>query len=126
MTTCGDAGCTQRHKHVDPAHLLYVGCKVIFNGDNSHLRSLLLRGNVTICEVVKVKLTDTANIVIKNCYNRKVHTVLADDVEFLELEKVVTTSEVFKVENVILDIKNKLKTLNYEIPQQQKMEMKLD
>ena len=86
LTTCGNANCTQGHTHIDPVMCLYVGCLVIFTGDNSHLEDVVSRGNWTRCEVVKVKLGNTADVVIKNYYGRKVRTVLADQVEYLELK----------------------------------------
>ena len=126
LTTCGDAHCTQGHKHVDPALLLFVGCKVIFTGDNSHLEDLVSRGNGTVCEVVNVKLKDTANIVVKKYYNRKARTALADQVQYLELKKVHDTSELLTIKNDIHDMQNKLNTAGDDVPQRKNMEMKLN
>lgn len=50
-------------------------------GGNSHLEDVVSRGNGTWCEIVKVKLKDTADLVIANDYGRKVRAVLADQVE---------------------------------------------
>lgn len=40
LTTCGDASCTQQNKHVNLALFVFVGCMVIFTGDNVHLKLL--------------------------------------------------------------------------------------
>lgn len=90
LITCGDAKCTQGHKHVEPVLFLYVGCLVIFTGDNSHLEDVVSGGNGTRCEVVKIKLKDTACVTIKNYYGRKVITVLADEVEYVELKRLIS------------------------------------
>ena len=70
--------CTHGHKHVDPALFGFVGCMVIFTGDNKHLEDVVPQGNNTLCEVTGIKLKDTANVLTKNYYGKKVRKVLAD------------------------------------------------
>ena len=115
LTTCGDANCTQGHKHVDPALFLYVGCLVIFTGDNKHLEDVVSRGNGTQCEVVKVKLDSTTDVVIKNYCGRKVRTVLADQVECLELKMIDKLEGMATIEHDIEEIQQKLMFDNSKI-----------
>ena len=88
INACGDANCvTPDHKHVDPALCLYVGAHVMYVISNKGLREKVPRGNGTLCRVVSVKLKDhPTSLVCKNYYGKKVWTVNALDVNWVELE----------------------------------------
>ena len=67
--------------------LFFLGRMVVFTGDNKPLEDIFLQGNRSLCEVTGVKLKDIANVVTKKYYDRKVRTVLAGQVEYLEQRK---------------------------------------
>ena len=87
LTTCQDAGCKRGHKHIDPALCIHSGSKLIHTGDNTHLEGLVSRGNGSLCQVVLVKLKPHAQVRWKNYYVKKVRTVLASDVQHLDIQK---------------------------------------
>ena len=111
LTTCGDAKVlTGSKRHVDPALCLYVGAHVLCIIDNENLTSKVPRGNGTLCRVIGIKLKDNAQSCRwKNYYNKKVNTVLASDVEWIELEHYPKSKEITSIENKIGETK---KTLN--------------
>ena len=103
VTTCGDANCmTGNKKHVDPALCLYIGCYLICTVDNVHLTKKVPRGNGTLCRLVGMKLKEAAaSYRWKNYYNRKVWTVGASDVEWIELEHYPKCENIMSIENAI-------------------------
>lgn len=58
--------------------------------------------------MIGVKLEDTANVVVRNYYGRKVRTVLADLMEYLELRKTDKPKEMTDVEEAIANMKTEL------------------
>ncbi len=87
LTTCGDANVSAGTKHVDPALCLYVGAHVICTIGNENLNKKVSRGNGTPCRVVGIKLKEQqSSYRWKNYYGKKVWTVCATDVEWIECE----------------------------------------
>jgi hypothetical protein len=75
-------------KHIDPALCLYVGAHCICI-DNKHLKDKVPRGNGTICRVIGIKLKEQPqSYKWKNYYARKVWTVNASDVEWVQCEHI--------------------------------------
>ncbi len=87
LTTCGDAMVEVGTRHIDPALCLYIGAYLICVISNQNLREKVPRGNGTLCRVVAVRLTNNPQShTWKNYYNKKVWTVNAKDVEWIEVE----------------------------------------
>jgi hypothetical protein len=94
-------------KHIDPA-LLYIGAYLICI-DNKHLTDKVPRGNGTICRVLGFKLKENAqSYQCKNYYGKKVWTVSATDVEWVECEHVNETSLLLQLESQINELKCQL------------------
>lgn len=111
VTTCGDAHVKHGYKCVDPALAIYVGAYVMCVIDNKSLEEKVPRGNGTLCRVTSLKLKDNARShKWKNYYNRKVWTVCATDVEWIECEHVVKTATILKLEAHLGKLAKKLKT----------------
>ena len=73
-----------------------------------HFASKVPRGNGTLCRVTGIKLKHNAQSSRwKNYYNRKVNTVIASDVEWMELEHYPKPNEISTVENKIEALKQK-------------------
>jgi hypothetical protein len=88
ITTCGDADVMARTKHIDPALCIYVGSHLICI-DNKHLKDKVQGGNGTICRVIGIKLKEEPrSYKWKNYYGRKVWTVNASDVEWVQYEHI--------------------------------------
>ena len=85
LTTCRDAGCKRAHKHVGPVLYIHHGLNFVYSGDNKHLEDRVSRGNGTLWEVVLVKLKPHAQEKWKYYYGKKVRTVLASNVQHLEV-----------------------------------------
>jgi hypothetical protein len=86
-------------KHIDPALCIYIGAYLICI-DNKHLTAKVPRGNGTLCRVLGVKLKDDAqSYKCKNYYGKKVWTVNAADVEWVECEHVNTSSFMAQLES---------------------------
>ena len=97
---------TRSKRHVDPALCLYVGAHVLCIIDIANLASKVPRGNRTLCHVVGIKLKDNAQSCRwKNYYNKKVNTVLASDVEWIELEHYPKSKEITSLEDEIKVVK---------------------
>lgn len=106
LTTCGDAYVMAGTKHVDPALCLYVGAHLICTIGNENLDKKVSRGNGTACRVVGMKLKDNQTTYQwKNYYGRKVWTVSATDVEWIECEH-------YPKSDAVKDIEQKLKNEN--------------
>jgi hypothetical protein len=101
ITTCGDANAIFGTKHMDPALCLYIGA-IIMCIDNKHLKDKVPRGNGTICRVLNIKLKqDAPSYKWKNYYGRKVWTVNATHVEYVECEHVHKTGRMLQLETKI-------------------------
>lgn len=110
LTTCGDADVKQgRSKLIDPALCLYVGAYLICTLDNKYLKEKVPRGNGTLCRLTSMKLKQNATTFKpKNFYDRKVWTVRATDVEWIEVEHVIKTDAIIEKEKEMKTINNRL------------------
>ena len=101
LTTCGDANAMFGTKHIDPALCLYKGA-IVMCIDNKHLKDKVPRGNGTICRVINFKIKQNApSYKCKNYYGKKVWTVNAIDVEWVECEHVNKTGMMLQLETQI-------------------------
>jgi len=111
ITTCGDSSVKCGTKGIDPALCLYKGAYLICIVTNDHPRDKVPRGNGTLCRVVSMKLKDEATSrKCKNYYGKKVWTVCATDVEWIECEHVVKTEPMVQLEKEIEDLEKKIQT----------------
>ncbi len=95
-------------KHIDPALCIYIGAYLICI-DNKHLRDKVPRGNGTLCQVLGMQVKKNAqSYKWKNYYGKKVWTVNAADVEWVECEHVNQTSLFSQLESQINDSKRQL------------------
>jgi hypothetical protein len=98
ITTCGDADVMAVTKHNDPALCIYVGAHLICI-DNKCLKDKVPRGNGTICCVIGIKLkVEPQSYKWKNYYGRKVWTVNACDVEWVQCEHINKTGSMIKLQ----------------------------
>ena len=105
ITTCGDANVMVGTKHIDPALCLYVGAHLICI-DNKHLKDKVPRGNGTMCRVIGLKLKQNPTTYAwKNYYGRKVWTVNARDVEWVECEHMNKPRTIVQLEAQIYHLK---------------------
>ena len=89
---------------VDLSLCLYVGAHVICTIDNVNLNKEVPRGNGTLCRVIGLKLKDNSpSHRWKNFYDKKVWTVNAVDVEWIELEHYPRSSTIQLMENKLID-----------------------
>jgi len=104
ITTCGDADVMVGTKHIDPALCVYHGAHLICI-DNKHLNSKNPRGNGTLCRVLGVKLKKSApTYKWKNYYGKKVWTIDAKDVEYIQCEHVNKTGYILQLEAQIQEL----------------------
>ena len=108
ITSCGDAQVKVGTKKIDPALCLYVGAYVICVIDNSHLKDRVPRGNGTLCRVASLKLKEGSQRRWKNYYGRKVWTICATDVEYLECELANKPQEIVDQEQYIDKVKERI------------------
>ena len=109
ITTCGDDNVKYGNKHVDPALCLYIGAYLICTVDNKFLREKVPRGNGTLCRLVSMKIKDDATShTYKNYYGKKVWTVCAKDVDWIECEHVVKTDTMVRLEREVGDLVQKI------------------
>ncbi len=95
-------------KHIDPALCIYIGAYLICI-DNKHLRDKVPWGNGALCQVLGVQLKENAqSYKWKNYYGKKVWTVNAADVEWVECEYVNQTGLLSQLESQINDLKQQL------------------
>ncbi len=127
ITTCGDANVMMGSKHIDPALCIYIGSYLICI-DNKHLTDKVPRGNGTLCRVLSMKLNENAqSYKYKNYYGKKVWTVNAADVEWVECEHVNKTSFLTQLESQIKELKCQLDlTPNDHKIERKKIKSKLD
>ncbi len=98
ITTCGDADVTWGTKHIDPALCIYVGAYLIYI-DNKHLKDKVPRGNGTLCKVFSVKFKhNPQSYKWKIYYGRKVWTINANDVEWVECEHINKSGTIVQLE----------------------------
>jgi hypothetical protein len=108
ITSCGDANAMMGTKHIDPALCIYLGAYLMCI-DNKHLTDKVPRGNGTLCRVLDFKLKHNApSYKYKNYYGRKVWTVNATDVEWVECEHVNKTGLMLQLETQIHDVTSQL------------------
>jgi len=114
-------------KHIDPALCIYIGAYLICI-DNKHLTDKVPRGNGTLCRVLSMKLNENAqSYKCKNYYGKKVWTVNAADVEWVECEHVNKTSFLTQLESEIKKLKCQLDlTPNDHKIERKKIKSKLD
>ena len=113
-------------KHIDPALCIYIRAYLICI-DKKHLRDKVPQGNGTLCQVLGVQLKENAqSYKWKNYYGKKVWTVNADDVEWVD-EHVSKTSLVAQLESQINELKCQPDLLpNNHQSKKQKIKTKLD
>jgi hypothetical protein len=127
ITTCGDANAMMGTNHIDPALCLYLGAYLMCI-DNKHLRDKVPRENGTLCQVLDVKLKNSApSYKCKNYYGRKVWTVNATYVEWVECEHVNKTGQMLQLETQINDCTIQLDLATKEgQPQKHQLQSNLD
>lgn len=102
ITTCGDNDVKWGRKLVDPALCLYVGSYLMCVMENSFLTEEVPRGNGTLCRLVSMKLKNNATShTCKKYYGKKVWTVCAKDVQWIEVEHVIKTEKMIELEKDI-------------------------
>ncbi len=80
--------------------------------DNKHLKDKVPRGNGTLCKVIGVKLKhNPQSYRWKNYYGKKVWTVNANDVEWVECEHINKTGTSVLLEAQIEQLKCTLESL---------------
>jgi hypothetical protein len=95
LTTCGDDNVMRGDWHVDPALCLYYGAKFICVMDNKALSERVPRGNGTMCRFLSIKLKpDATSVRTKLFHGRKIRTVNARDVEYIECEVIDNSSHI--------------------------------
>jgi hypothetical protein len=98
-------------KHIDPALCLYVGAHHICI-DNKHLKDKVPRGNGTICRVIGIILKEQPqSYKWKNYYGRKVWTVNASDVEWVQCKHINKTGTIIQFQAKIDQLRSTLDTL---------------
>ena len=99
ITTCGDSNVMSGHKHVDPALCLYKGAYLICTIGNEYLSEKVPRGNGTLCRLVSMKIKSNATSeTFRKWYGKKVRTVKAEDVTWIECEHVIKTDGMIQLE----------------------------
>jgi hypothetical protein len=96
--TCGDADVTWGTKHIDPALCIYAGAYLICI-DNKHLKDKVSRGNGTLYKVIFVKFKHKPQrSKWKNYFGKKVWTINANDVEWVECEHINKSETIVQLE----------------------------
>ena len=104
---------TSDKKHVDPALCMYVGAHIMRTINNKGLTAKIPRGNGTLFRVVSVKLKDDqTSYTPKNYHGKKVWTVNARDVAYIELEHYPDAKHVIALEGEVHVIEEELKHEN--------------
>jgi len=109
--TCGDADCVVNDtRYIDPALRLYVGAHCMCMVDNKRLKDKVPIGNGTLCRVVGIKLSEHApSVRIQNWDGRKVSTVSAKHVDWVEFEYHPKSKSILKLEDEIKQLEWELK-----------------
>jgi hypothetical protein len=90
-------------------HLVYLPSYLNVRVLPKHLKDKVPRGNGTICRVLKIKLKqDAPSYKWKNYYGRKVWTVDATDVEYVECEHVNKTGIMLQLDTQIKHLTNQI------------------
>jgi hypothetical protein len=111
ITTCGDADVMAGTKHIDPALCIYVGAHLVCI-DNKHLKDEIPRGNGTIFRLIGIKLKEEPqSYKWKNYYGRKVWTVNASDVEWVQCEHINKTGTMIQLQAQIDQLRSTLDSL---------------
>ncbi len=98
ITTCEDADAMVGMKHIDPALCIYIGA-YLKRIDNKHLKDKLPREIGTLCKVIGVKLKhNPQSYKWKNYYGKKVWTVNASEVEWVECGHINKTGTIVQLE----------------------------
>jgi len=128
LTSCGDADVKVGTKKIDPLLCLRIGAYICCVIDNSHLKERVPRGNGTVCRVSSIKLKEGSQRRWKNHYGKKVWTICAKDVEWLECElankpqKLVDQEQdIDKVKKQIKRLAKKIKSPKTDMKEKQKM-----
>ena len=80
---------------MDPALCLYYGARFICVMDNKALSERVPRGNGTMCRFLSIKLKpDATSVRTKLFHGRKIRTVNARDVEYIECEVIDNSSHI--------------------------------
>ena len=110
IQTCGDADCVVSNtKYVDPALRLYVGAHCMCTVDKKRLKDKVPIGNGTLCRVVGIKLSEHApSLRIQNWDGRKVSTVSAKHVDWVEFEYHPKSKTLVKLEAAINELELEL------------------
>ena len=105
-------------KHVDPALCLYYGAKFICVMDNKALDEDVPRGNGTMCRFRSIKLKpDATSVKVKLFHGRKVTTVNARDIEYMECEVIDNSSHIKEMTRRLKRLQKKKKKHKQEIKQ---------
>jgi hypothetical protein len=113
-------------KHIDPALCIYLGAYLMCI-DNKHLTDKVPRGNGTLCRVLDVKLKHNApSYKYKNYYGKKVWTVNATDVEWIECEHVNKTGLILQLETQIHDVTSQLDSAEKKTQPQEHLKSNLE
>jgi predicted RNase H-like nuclease (RuvC/YqgF family) len=106
------------NKHVDPALCLYYGAKFICVMDNKALDEDVPRGNGMMCRFKSIKLkTDATSVRTKLFHGRKVTTVNARDIEYMECEVIDNSSHIKDMSRRLQHLNKKKKKHKQEIKQ---------
>jgi len=109
--TCGDADCIVNDtKFVDPSLRFYVGAHCMCMVDNKRLKDRVPIGNGTLCRVVGIKLSEHATShKWQNWDGRKVNTVSAKHVDWVEFEYHPKSKSILRLEDEIKELEWELK-----------------
>jgi hypothetical protein len=104
LYTCGDADVTVgKSRHVDPCLKLFNGSHVMCN--NNDMLTTHNIGNGTIARVKCIKLKTTApDLMWKNWEGKKVYTVNARHVEYVEIERYPNSPNIDKLKELIHEL----------------------
>ena len=84
---------------------LYVGAYLICTVGNEFLKEKVPRGNRTLCRLVSMKIIDSATShTHKKYYGRKVATICAKDVEWIECNHIIKTEPMVRLEREINEL----------------------
>jgi hypothetical protein len=98
LTTCGDDKVIRDNKHVDPALCLCYGAKFTCVMGNKALNEDVLWGNGTMCRFRSIKLKpDATSVKTKLFHGRKLTTINARDIEYMECEVIDNSSHIKKL-----------------------------
>ena len=105
-------------KHIHPALCLYLGAYRMCI-DKKHLKDKVPRGNGTLCQLLEIKLKDiTPSYKCKKYYGKKVWTVDAIDIEWVECKLVNKTGLMLQLETQIHNYTNQLDLVEKENQEQ--------